>query len=73
MKTLLRMLKDGETFRVGPWEIWHGFSDIPDKRLLGCRHRESGLMAPWEHGTVAGLDRLLRWIDEQEAAVVRTT
>jgi hypothetical protein len=62
MKTILRMLVNGEPVKVGRWELIRY-----DDGTVSARCDSNGLMAPGQSGTPAGLTRLLCWIDAEEA------
>lgn len=59
MKKLLNQIQSGAGLQAGGWFIFA----YPDGTIT-ARQDGSGLMAPTEHATLAGLKRILAFIDE---------
>lgn len=60
MKRLLQQIQDGTDLVIGNWTI-----HVWDNGTLGTRQTGSGLLGPDARPNVAGLRRLLSWLDQQ--------
>ena len=59
MKTLLAQILAGQDLQVGNWSVYVW----SDGSAIVCRQHRSGLMGRDDYPTVAGLKRVLDWID----------
>ena len=61
MKKLLEQILEGADLQVGDWNIyaWN------DGSGLISRQDQTGLLGAEDKPTVAGLERILQWIDNQ--------
>jgi hypothetical protein len=61
MRTLLKQILMGTDLQAGRWTIY----SYSDNSSITARHFRSGMMGPDVKPNLAGLRRLLAWIDQQ--------